>query len=1215
MRELRRIVFINSANIRHAEVQLDGNVHFNGTQGVGKSTLLRAILFFYTGNKLRLGIPREMRSFDEFYLPGPESCIVYEVAHEAGPFCVLTFRTSGRACFRFVEAPYSKDWLVNESGQVVTEYADIKKRLNGAFVSRIVDNYESYQKILYGAKHDLGKEFERFQLLRSSHFKSIPRSIQNVFLNSRLEADFIKEIIIRSMDEQEAKLDLRTYYGKLSAFEQECKDIACWDKKDRKGESIVRKQADEVVNAYHELLYMKSQIDDLCGELRYAVRVAGERLPALEEQLLKLSEELNRQKRLLSEIKDKYKKEQDSLNQEMGGVNLLLKTLKEKREYYDGLGIESVIQRCSKEEALKADLEGWREKDANLTATFNDIKTKYKALYQNCKNQLESFRQAQQKRVLEAGAERQQRDELLLQTLKEEQNKIRESFAERIETANGRVESVKAEQVANDKELIELKHLTPYEEERKALDEQLHQLELKRKELEGKVRALRSEEQQLRAELEMKSAESKATYQRKLDAKQEAINLLLGKIADLDRLLDRTKGSLFEWLEEHKPDWEQQIGKVIDEEAVLYRTGLHPELAEGDSLFGVKLNLIDLPVNVRKPKQLKAEKAELEVALQARKLELKTLQEEEVAAKEALEKGYTPKIKSVREQRAVTEVEIESLPGQVKRIQLQISDYEEKARAEIELRNGQLKARQSELAHDLSEAQAALNRVKADEKRQLAAADKRFNDQKSENMKLHAERVAAIHAETKSREQSTEVELSHLEKQKLDELAGRGANTALLEECQAKIRETERELSFIEQNRDVVILYYRDKKELFDQEEAIKTRKRNLTEKLQQLDEKYRLRRTKHDQLIEKLEGEKRAGEAEQAGIKEALRKADRFTHDGNLCPTQYVDVPERKTQRSPGEAVDELTSVIVARQGRQNEFKQSVNLFKSNFSAGNMFHFETNLNTDEDYIHLADMLDMFLVHNQLDEFRNRTNRLYLDILGRISKELSYLTRHESDVKKVIADINDDFRERNFVGVIKEISLRAVPSTERLVQLLLQLSAFYAENQFNVGELNLFSNENSTDTNQKAKGYLQDLVRLMNEDPTLQFVSLSDLFELQFRIKENDNDTGWTAKLSHVGSEGTDTLVKAMINIMLINVFKEKVSRKTGDFRIHCMMDEIGKLHPQNVKGILDFANARNIYLINSSPVTYNVKNYRYTYLLEKDKQSRTVIHRLIRQR
>ena len=57
MRYLNRIIFINSAAIRYSEIQLDGNIHFIGTQGVGKSTILRAILFFYNTDAQRLGIP------------------------------------------------------------------------------------------------------------------------------------------------------------------------------------------------------------------------------------------------------------------------------------------------------------------------------------------------------------------------------------------------------------------------------------------------------------------------------------------------------------------------------------------------------------------------------------------------------------------------------------------------------------------------------------------------------------------------------------------------------------------------------------------------------------------------------------------------------------------------------------------------------------------------------------------------------------------------------------------------------------------------------------------------------------------------------------------------------------------------------------------------------------------------------------------------------
>ena len=38
------------------------------------------------------------------------------------------------------------------------------------------------------------------------------------------------------------------------------------------------------------------------------------------------------------------------------------------------------------------------------------------------------------------------------------------------------------------------------------------------------------------------------------------------------------------------------------------------------------------------------------------------------------------------------------------------------------------------------------------------------------------------------------------------------------------------------------------------------------------------------------------------------------------------------------------------------------------------------------------------------------------------------------------------------------------------------------------------------------------------------------------------------------------------------------------------------------------FANCRNILLVNSSPTTYNVEDYRYTYLLSKDGRSNTQV-------
>ena len=119
----------------------------------------------------------------------------------------------------------------------------------------------------------------------------------------------------------------------------------------------------------------------------------------------------------------------------------------------------------------------------------------------------------------------------------------------------------------------------------------------------------------------------------------------------------------------------------------------------------------------------------------------------------------------------------------------------------------------------------------------------------------------------------------------------------------------------------------------------------------------------------------------------------------------------------------------------------------------------------------------------------------------------------------------------------------------------------------------------------------------------------SDVYKRQV---ENGNDTGFIEKIANVGSEGTDILVKAMINIMLLNVFKEGASRKFKDFKLHCMMDEIGKLHPNNISGILKFANDRNIILINGSPTELNRDAYKHVYLLTKGTQNKTRIARLI---
>ena len=1214
MRALRKIIFVNSAHIRYAEVRLDGNVHFIGTQGVGKSTLLRAILFFYNADKLHLGIPKEMKTYDEFYLPHANSYIVYEVEHEHGPFCVLTFRSSGRACFRFVDAAYRKEWLVDDNGEVTAESKVIRERLGGASMSKIIDRYEQYRDILYGNRQAVGKEFARFQLMESNRYQNIPRSIQNVFLNSRLDANFIKDIIIRSMSEEEANIDLGYYRRQVADFGQEYKDISCWYKLNQKGESVVRTQAENVVKAYRYLLFMKQQIAELCGELKYAVRVSKERLPLVVKKIDEIIEEENRQKRLINEIQQKYDSEKTSLNQQQGVVNEDLKRLKERRELYAAQKIEDLLKRYEQEQVLKIKLEESKVRLTELTARFNDVTGKFKALCQGVKNGLENYRLSQNNRIFSLGQEKQKAEERMFNEHTEQRKNIEAAFAEKLTVAYNAIDLLKNEMSELEKEMLKLKFSQPYKEETDALNKEANSLAFREKELNGLIATTEAKINQLQTEYDKQEAEITADSKNKIDAKQQEMDEVAAKIAEIDGLLNRTKGSLYEWLEENKRDWEQNIGKVVNEESVLYQTGLHPQKDDGTSLFGVKLDLIDLPLSVRKPTQLKEERDELELKLRSLQTDKKALTEQQEKLINELKRRVAPKMRELREQKSYHETELRVIPQKQKALKLKQEDYAAKAQQEKEERAKLLNTRLQEVALRSTAADTNLDKIQAEKQKQLTAEDKRYQKAKDETIRLHEQRVAEIKADIKQQEKKAEEQLLLLQQQENEELRGRGADTRMVDECKNLIKATEDELKFIDDHRRIVFDFQRDRESLFNREDEFKAKKKLINDKLQQLNEKYNQRKQKHNEALASLGKELAERKDEKRLLDENLQKAENFAHDEKLCPPMLAEAKERQTLRTPIQAVEELTGIIVSRQKSYDKLKGAVNLFKGNFTTKNTFNFRMELTLDDDYLDFANNLEDFLTYNKIEEFRRRTSERYVDILARVSKEMGDLTRHESDVDRVIHDINNDFRERNFAGVIKLIALQPVPSADKMVLLMKRIKEFNDENQYAMGELNLFSTANRDEVNEKAVGYLLDFMKSLVDNPQRQLLTLSDLFLLQFRIVENDNDTGWVDKLSHVGSEGTDTLVKAMINIMLINVFKGKVSRKFGDFRIHCMMDEIGKLHPQNVKGILDFANARNILLINSSPTTYNVSDYRYTYLLDKDSKSQTVVHPLISQ-
>ena len=1221
MRYLNKIIFLNSAHIPYAEVKLDGNVHFIGTQGVGKSTLLRALLFFYNADKLRLGIPKEKKSFDAFYFPYPNSYIVYEVMRENGAYCVLALKNQGRVMFRFIDAPFDSNWFIDERKLVYGEWSQIREQVGKKHdISSLVSSYEMYRDIIFGnnRRQEL-LPFRKYAIVESAKYQNIPRTIQNVFLNTKLDADFIKNTIIRSMSDEDNSIDLNFYREQIKEFEQEYKDVSLWTKKEKNGEVLIRRIADKVIDAYRTLLNNRRLIGEGRRELNYAERMAQELLPQYRLDIQESEAECNRVSRLIGLEQEKYGKERDKLSRELGVLDAQLKKTAAKRKHYEEIHIEDILQRVEQETIIEDERRRQEAMKAELEKSYQNVVDKYKALLEQLDMDLRAFRNSKTTLLNEHQAALMTLKEALMLEWRKAETETREVFQKKASDMDEIMVQLMQEETALKIQKAKVAHENPFAREMETNEQEFAEFTVRRflveteiKEVELRIETLRQE-----AGKELEIADLK--YQASLDEPKKQKADVEAEIRKIQNLLEKSKGSFSEWLDQNRKGWQENIGKVVDEETILYNNVLNPQLvadsssSSSASLYGVSINLAAVERKFRTPKELKEQLAEKE-QLRADIIKLlNDLQNQHEEEHKTLKGKYQLQIRKLNESLHAKKAEMQLLPHTEKKLKMQ----------SLELKNRLEKWRSQQLS-ELEDKQNALvvDKVKKEEnKRQLEQELQRklkallAEHNRQVKLKTQTFEVFANDIQTQIEEKQNQVDVRKQEllKAQHDELHGKGMDTQALDAYNKRIAELDAELVFIRKNRDVVAVYRNDKMELFDQEPAVRQERKNKAEALAMIEDKFKQR---SERLQLQLSVAKTQLDKQQAALKKleaGLNAVMRFRSDETLCPLGSNEIGEKITTKDCLSIVEELKRLIYEDSRTLDNFKKQSQQFLGMFSAHNTFHFNVSPVTEEEFIAFASNLCEFVDNDKISEYQKRISGRYTDIIFRISKEVGNLTRREGDIGKTINDINHDFEERNFAGVIREIALRPLKSNDQLMLLLLRIRDFAEENQFNMGEMDLFATESRQDVNAKAVKYLLAFMKGLLDEPNRKQLQVADTFKLEFRIKENDNDTGWVEKIANVGSDGTDILVKAMVNIMLINVFKEKASKKSGDFKIHCMMDEIGKLHPNNVKGILDFANRRNILLVNSSPTTYNVEDYKYTYLLSKDNRANTKVTQLIK--
>ncbi|HOZ78160.1 MAG TPA: ATP-binding protein [Ferruginibacter sp.] len=1212
MRSLNKIVFINSATIQYAEVMVDGNVHLIGTQGVGKSTLLRAVLFFYNADTLKLGISKEKKSFAEYYFPFQNSFLIYEVQRETGPFCIVAFKSQGKVCFRFLDTAYNRDHFVSASGHAFEKWEDNRQVLDAQRIdhSRKIDRYEEYRDILYGNNETGKKDFTKYALLQSKQYQNIPRTIQNVFLNSKLEAEFIKQTIIMSLNEEDISIDLQSYTHHLKNFEAQLNDIHLYK------QPHIIKQAENVVKNHLAIKHLESEKNNYSLQLAWSAANMQRSIPKLHDKKEKKTAEKNEIIEKGEAAESRFRNKADKIKGEISVLESDIKKAKEKADYYSRQGIDTIIERVNRKKEQETELQKITREKALLTTQFAEVTQKYDSLLQALAQSATAFEQDKKEELInlreKAAADKEEARILLEKALAETRQHNTLGIQQAKQNAEHQQQVLEKERLRR----ATITHQRFYEKELQDAKESVREYQGSIQQTTMELEHLKNSQTTLQKQWEIDETATRQATEREQEKLQASILQYQQQVNDIAQKLENNEAALYGWLNKNKPGWEETIGKVANEQ-LLFSDALSPQLKkENNGLFGVELDLSDMPVQVKTLAEYSAELTQAEKTIDSAQKQLTKLQSDEITKQEKLKKKYQPLIKDAKDSQLEKQYKLEQDHLQWQQAQLLQKDFEVKA----------VTARQEALA-TIDTALAAASEALAQAQQNLQQTEDELNKQLKSKDREHTKKIASIDVQlsqasaqiqdaVKNYQLGLKQQEQELLKRQQEELSGKGADTKRIALLDEKMNSVLAELKFIEERRDLVAEYKKDKKELIDKADHFKTSKANL-EKLYQLEEdKYKLQKEKITADIKETDVYLNQLQQELLRLEEDNKALIRFhqTEAYLSLPSAYTEEKETyKNDKICVFLIEKLNSCFYTAARRLDDLKEAATRFLDNFSDNNIFNFTKTLTDKHSHQAFAEDLNEFIQNSKIEEYEKRVNERFANVIKLVGKETGDLMSKAGDIQKVISSINKDFDNKNFVGAIRKIELRIDTSANKVVQLLIQIKTYNDEHAFDIGGLNLFSSADQESKNKKAVELLKQLSKAISEYRK-DIIALSDSFELKFRIEENQNDTGWVEKLSNVGSEGTDVLVKAMINIMLLNVFKDGASKRFKDFRLHCMMDEIGKLHPNNIRGILQFANDRNILLINGSPTETNALNYKHIYKLEKDDKRNTRIKRIITQ-
>ena len=859
---LTRLILIDSyARGKTVEIDLSGHTALTGENASGKTTLLRLFpLFFGEAPSRVIQSDENNLKFARHYLPHTSSYVVFEYERR-GQRVLSVIHADGQsdgANYRFINRPFSPDLFRDANGLVQSQ--DLSRHLTKLGVDFTKPlSLTLYRQIL---QNEAGREHRQLATMYSftgsgGRLKHIERIITSILQRATTFFD-LKRMIVSSIQENTEAFSMRTSKRELTHWigEYEAHN-AVMDKAPIMDELELldqqRRQAvDEfsVLHARFQLMHDHYQAQVIAGE--------GE-----EQRLSKLRTEL------VTDFNARSLALQTAVTAEQAKINSASSTLSALDRRKQQFDEDKADERAQAVDALP-----------EMETRLKEQRTRLQELEDSSKSVVEIFDKMDAAARKDADDDTRQleaRKSALVQDYSgrqatifsrhaEHQRQIAERHRSELAGLNTNVATLGAEAARLE---VEARNPQPdpeaqqaYDLELEAVQEAMRRIDELRGGLEPLERKLSRAQQQVIDEEAM------------MNGSQQSLEKAEGELQDVIDAGNAGEETLLGFLRANKPDWAQDIGRLVSERTLL-RSDLAPVLSGGTDLFGVSIDLEQLDAS----RLASEESIQQEISRLRQLVEKRQKQYDEDKAKLNEASRQRQQAKDARDaQQTQLNLAVTAKTGADQRLSTARTRLQASKDAARRAATAALEACRGNLA-------AAKTSLVDTEKRHASE----LREQEQANSKelvgmrqTHDKELASIDGAIQGIAARLKARLAEIASQRNEALKANGVDVSVLDPIRADIQQLEQRIDqaskdrrYIAEYRDWMAVSWGQRPQHVESQAAAKEAKRQLEEKHRELMQDRDKRLNEHDRVAKEV--------AESVDKAEKLRR-EAYGQIGNLA-------------------------------------------------------------------------------------------------------------------------------------------------------------------------------------------------------------------------------------------------------------------------------------------------------------------------------------------